>query len=158
MLVTLNAAWPSACFSAEGMQGVTASALQAQPAAAASHATNMATQPAATAAAAVATSDAHKAPSSSNAASTATGKPNTRASNRQAPGKSKSQEIPKGKTTANQRMTRAAAARVAAELADTAPGSVMEEDSDEDMAEGPLAESSLPADVVSNNLLLLYPT
>lgn len=56
-------------------------------------------------------------------------------------------------------MTRAAAARVAAELADTAPGSVMEEDSeDEDMAEGPLSESSLPAVVVSSSLLLFYTT
>ena len=110
----------------------------------------MATQAAATAAAALAASDAHKAASTSNAASTTTAKPNTRGNNRNAPGKSKSQEIPKGRTTANQRMTRAAAARVAAELADTAPGSVMEEDSDEDMAEGPMSEAELPADMVSN--------
>lgn len=124
--------------------------VQAQPAAAASHATNMATQPAATAAAAVAASDAHKAPSTSNAASTATARPNTRASNKHPPAKSKSQEIPKGKTTSNQRMTRAAAARVAAELADTAPGSMMEEDSDEDedVAEGPMSEADLPLDMV----------
>lgn len=82
-------------------------------------------------------SDAHK--GSNNAASTATGKTNTRATGKNPPTKSKSQEIPKGRTTANQRMTRAAAARAAAELADTAPGSVMEEEDemDEDMAEGP---------------------
>jgi len=115
--------------------------LQSQPAAVggtASAATNAAVQQAGLAGAAVA-SDAHK--SSSNAASTATAKPTTRATGRQPPAKSKSQEIPKGRTTANQRMTRAAAARAAAELADTAPGSVMEEEDedamDEDMAEGP---------------------
>jgi hypothetical protein len=116
--------------------------LQSQPAAAggaASAATNAAGQQAGLAGAAVAASDAHK--SSSNAASTATAKPTTRASGRHPPAKSKSQEIPKGRTTPNQRMTRAAAARAAAELADTAPGSVMEEEDedamDEDMAEGP---------------------
>jgi len=116
--------------------------LQSQPAAAggaASAATNVAVQQAELAGAAAAASDAHK--SSSRGASTATAKPTTRASGRQPPAKSKSQEIPKGRTTANQRMTRAAAARAAAELADTAPGSVMEEEDedamDEDMAEGP---------------------
>lgn len=123
--------------------------MQAQPAAAASHATNMATQPAATAAAAVAASDAHKAPSTSNAASTGTARPNNRASHKNPPGKSKSQEIPKGRTTSNQRMTRAAAARVAAELADTAPGSVMEDGSDDDAAEGPSSEADLPLDLVT---------
>ncbi len=119
--------------------------MQAQHAAAggaASAATNLAAQPAEPASTAAAASDAHKGGSGSNAASTATAKPTTRASSRSAPAKSKSQEIPKGRTTASQRMTRAAAARVAAELADTAPGSVMEEEEeeeemDEDMAEGP---------------------
>lgn len=105
---------------------------------AASAATNVAAQPAEPTAAA---SDAHKGGNSnSNAASTATAKPNTRAASRAAPAKSKSQGIPKGRTTANQRMTRAAAARAAAELADTAPGSMMEEDEEdmeEQMAKGP---------------------
>lgn len=112
--------------------------MQSQPAAArgaASAATDVAAQP--VEAGAADASDAHK--GSSNAASTATGKANTRGTGKNPPTKSKSQEIPKGRTTANQRMTRAAAARAAAELADTAPGSVMEEEDemDEDMAEDP---------------------
>lgn len=109
--------------------------MQAQPASGTgvSAATNAAAQ---TTAAAAAASDAHMGASGSNAAaSTATARPSGRATGRNAPNpKSRSQEIPKGRTTANQRMTRAAAARAAAELADTAPGSVMEEE-DEDEEE-----------------------
>lgn len=116
-----------------------ASCVQAEPAggATAPAATNAAAQPAEPTAAAAA-SDAHKGVVSGGnaAASTATARPSSRLAGRNAPAKSKSQEIPKGRTTANQRMTRAAAARAAAELADTAPGSeswsVMEEDEEED--------------------------
>ena len=121
-----------------------ASLVQAQPTggAAASAATNAAAQPAEPIATAAA-SDACKGIVSGDdaAGSTATARSSGRAAGRNAPAKSKSQEIPKGRTTANQRMTRAAAARAAAELADTAPGSVMEEneeedeDMDEDMAD-----------------------
>lgn len=123
-----------------------AALLQAQAAggATASAATNAAAQPAPPTAAAAAASDAHNGASGSDAAaSTATARPSGRAGGRTAPNpKSRSQEIPKGRTTANQRMTRAAAARAAAELADTAPGSVMEEDEDdeEDM-DGDLANT-----------------
>ena len=115
--------------------------MQAEPAggAAAPAATNAAAQPAEpTAAAAAAASDAHKGVVSGGnaAASTAAARPSSRLAGRNAPTKSKSLEIPRGRTTANQRMTRAAAARAAAELADTAPGSeswsVMEEDEEED--------------------------
>lgn len=115
------------CINTEG-----ALLVQAKPAggAAASNAAAQPAEPAATAAA----SDAYKGIVSGNnaAASTATARPSGRAAGRNAPAKSKSQEIPKGRTTANQRMTRAAAARAAAELADTAPGSVMQEDEEED--------------------------
>ena len=129
-----------------------ASCVQAQPAggAAASAATNAAAQPAEpTAAAAV--SDAHKGivSGSSAAASTATARPSGRAAGRNAPTKSKSQEIPKGRTTANQRMTRAAAARAAAELADTAPGSVMEEDEEEDEDEDMADTHAMQLEMVS---------
>lgn len=114
--------------------------MQAEPAggATASAAANAAAQAADLTAAAAAASDAHKGvvSGSNAAASTAAVRPSSRPAGRNAPAKSKSQEIPKGRTTANQRMTRAAAARAAAELADTAPGSeswsVMEEDEEED--------------------------
>ncbi|KAL3152604.1 hypothetical protein ABBQ32_001622 [Trebouxia sp. C0010 RCD-2024] len=124
---------PAAAATAQAAGGATASA-----------ATNAAAQPAPPTAAAAAASDAHNGASGSDAAaSTATARPSGRAGGRTAPNpKSRSQEIPKGRTTANQRMTRAAAARAAAELADTAPGSVMEEDEDdeEDM-DGDLANT-----------------
>ena len=101
---------------------------------AASAATNAGAQHAAPATGVTAASDGA---TGNNAASAATGKYATRANGRNAPTRSSSQDIPKGKTTPTQRMTRAAAARAAAELADTAPGGVEEEDDmEDDMAEG----------------------
>ena len=138
--------------------------MQSQPAApragSASAATNVAAQPAEAAPAAAAASDALGGGGSSNAASTATAKPTTTASSRNPPANSKSQTIPKGKTTANQRMTRAAAAGAAAELADTAPGSVLEEDEeavmDQDMAEGSSPDYDMVRHQLSNLLCELW--
>lgn len=53
-------------------------------------------------------------------------------------------------------MTRAAAARAAAELEDTAPGSILEGNSeDEDMVEGPLSEPDAPTNLVLSQCLTL---
>ena len=53
-------------------------------------------------------------------------------------------------------MTRAAAARAAAELADTAPGSILEGASeDEDMADGPLPGPDAPTNLVCSHCLSL---